>query len=121
MPGSQPPIFVLKAEFFRVLGHPARVRTLELLRDGELNVRELQEVLDVDSSSASQHLAALRKQGLVESRKEGTSTYYRARDPRIFDLLETARQILTSGLVEARALLDELAAEQPIDAPRKQR
>jgi ArsR family transcriptional regulator len=121
MPASQPPIFIVKADFFRALGHPARVRILELLRDGERNVRELQEALDVDSSNASQHLGALRKQGLVESRKAGTSTYYRARDPKIFELLETARQILTSGLFETRALLDELAAAQPLDAPRKPR
>jgi DNA-binding transcriptional ArsR family regulator len=104
----------LKAEFFRVLGHPARVRILELLREGERSVGDLQDALALDSSSTSQHLSVLRKERLVENRKRGTSSYYRVRDPRAFQLLEVARQILTSGLNETQALLDELVAEQPL-------
>jgi ArsR family transcriptional regulator len=91
------PIYVLKAGFFRVLGHPARVRILELLRDGERSVGDLQAALSLDSSGTSQHLAALKRHGLLESRRERTSVYYRVRDPRMFQLLEVARQILTSS------------------------
>ncbi len=98
-----------KAEFFRVLGHPARVRILELLRDGERGVGELQAALNLDSSGTSQHLGVLRRQGVLESRKEGTSVYYRVRDPRTFQLLEVARQILTSSLEATQALLTEMA------------
>jgi ArsR family transcriptional regulator len=107
-----PEIPALKAELFRVLGHPARVRILELLSDSELSVGELQVALPLDSSGTSQHLAALRRQGLVEGRKEGTSVYYRIRDPRTSDLLALARQILTATLEDSRALLDELTAEE---------
>jgi DNA-binding transcriptional ArsR family regulator len=113
------PIYLVKAEFFRVLGHPARVRILELLRDGERTVGDLQAELGLDSSGTSQHLGALRKQGLLESRREGTSVYYRVRDPRLFQLLEVARQILTSNLSESQALLDGLREEAP--APRRRR
>ena len=67
------PIYVAKAEFFRVLGHPARVRILELLREGEHSVGELQVALGLDSSGTSQHLGVLRRQGILESRREGTS------------------------------------------------
>ena len=102
------PIYVLKADFFRVLGHPARVRILELLRDGERSVGDLQAALTLDSSGTSQHLAALKRHGLLETRRERTSVYYRVRDPRIFQLLEVARQILTSSLVDAQALISEL-------------
>ncbi len=112
MPTGQPPIYVLKADFFRVLGHPARVRILELLGEGERNVGELQAALDLDSSGTSQHLAALRKIGLLESRRDGTSVYYRLRDPRTLDLLAVARQILSASLTETQALLRELAAEE---------
>ncbi len=107
MPSSHP-ISVVKAELFRNLGHPARVRILELLRDGERTVGDLQEQLALDSSGTSQHLGVLRRQGLVESRREGTSVYYHVRDPRLFELLETARLILTSSLAETQALLDSL-------------
>jgi len=114
-PAQQEPIYVMKAEFFRVLGHPARVRNLELLRDGERGVGELQAALGLDSSGTSQHLGVLRRQGVLESRKEGTSVFYRVRDPRTFQLLEVARQILTSSLEATQALLTEMAT--PSEAP----
>lgn len=108
---GQPPVYALKADFFRTLGHPARVRLLQFLREGEQSVGALQAALELDSGGTSQHLAALRKQGLVTSRREGTSVYYRVKDPRILELLELAKDILTAGLEDNRALLDELADE----------
>lgn len=103
------PVYQVKAEFFRILGHPVRVRILELLRDGERTVSDLQVQLQMDSSGTSQHLGMLRKQGIVEGRREGTSVYYRIRDPRVFQLLEVARQILNSSLAESQAILGELS------------
>jgi DNA-binding transcriptional ArsR family regulator len=104
------PIYRLKADFFRLLGHPARVRILELLQAGERTVGDLQAALGLDSSGTSQHLTAMRRQGLLESRRSGTNVFYRVRDPRIFQLLAIARQLLTSQLEEARDLLGNLAA-----------
>jgi DNA-binding transcriptional ArsR family regulator len=111
--GPPQPIHKIKADFFRTLGHPARVRVLELLKDGELTVGMLQAELEIDSSGASQHLAAMRRQGLLESRREGTSVFYRVRDPRIFQLLETAKQLIGSHLEETQALLGELDEAPP--------
>ncbi len=113
MAGPPQPIHRIKADFFRTLGHPARVRILELLRDGELTVGELQAELEIDSSGASQHLGAMRRQGLLESRRDGTNVYYRVRDPRTFQLLETARQLISSHLEETQALLGELDGPPP--------
>ncbi|HEX4345671.1 MAG TPA: metalloregulator ArsR/SmtB family transcription factor [Solirubrobacteraceae bacterium] len=111
--GDTEPIYRLKAEFFRLLGHPARVRILELLREGEQSVGSLQSALELDSSGTSQHLTAMRRQGLLESRRAGTSVFYRVKDPRIFQLLEVAKQILTGRLEETRDLLGDLAADEP--------
>src|SRR3954447_25868738 len=105
----QPPVYQAKAEFFRILGHPVRVRTLELLRDGERTVGDLQVALGLDSSGTSQHLGLLRKHGVLDSRREGTSVYYRVKDPRTFQLLEVARQILTTNLTQSQELLDQLS------------
>ena len=105
------PVYALKADFFRVLGHPARVRVLQLLRRGELSVGALQEALELDSSGTSQHLAALRKQGLVTSRREGTSVYYRVADPRTLELLELAKEIIAATLEHNMTLLDDLAEQ----------
>src|SRR4051794_39917131 len=108
---GQPPIFALKAEFFRALGHPVRIRLLQLLRDGERTVGALQAALALDSSGVSQQLAALRKQGLVEARRDGTNVYYRVKDRRTLELLELAKQIIAANLEEGQALLDGLAGE----------
>lgn len=109
---GQPPVYALKADFFRVLAHPARVRILQILRDGERSVGSLQEALELDSSAVSQHLAALRRQGLVFGRRERTSVYYRVSDPRTLELLELAKAIITSTLERGQALLDDLATEE---------
>ncbi len=116
-----PPVYRLKAEFFRMLGHPARVRILELLRDGERSVGELQAELGLDSSGTSQHLTAMRRLGLLESRRAGTSVFYRVSDPRIHQLLLIARQVLAGQLEQTRDLLGDLAEESASTRPRSSR
>jgi DNA-binding transcriptional ArsR family regulator len=108
MPLSSDAVREVKANLFRVLGHPARVRILELLREGERSVGALQVDLGLDSGGTSQHLAALRRIGLVESRREGTSVYYRVDDERVFDLLAAGRAIITRQLAEQQSILREL-------------
>jgi len=93
------------------LGHPTRLRILELLREGERSVGDLQAALELDSSGTSQHLGALKKQGLLEGRRQGTSVFYRVRDPRIFQLLAITRQIVTSNLADAQSVLQGLHDE----------
>jgi DNA-binding transcriptional ArsR family regulator len=111
VPHSVRPVYEVKAGLFRVLGHPARVRIVELLRDGERSVGALQADLGLESGATSQHLAALRRVGLVESRREGTSVFYRASDEKVFDLLEAGRLLVTRRLEEQQSMLREL--EQP--------
>jgi DNA-binding transcriptional ArsR family regulator len=106
---SQPrPVHEIKATLFRVLGHPARVRILELLRDGERSVGSLQAELGLAEGSTSQHLAALRRIGFVESRREATTIFYRVDNPRVFDLLAAGRDIITTQLTGQQSLLREL-------------
>jgi DNA-binding transcriptional ArsR family regulator len=109
-PLTPDPVYVVKADLFRVLGHPARVRILELLREGERSVGALQSALGLDSGGTSQHLAALRRLGVVETRRSGTSVFYRVDDPRVFDLLDAGRAIVGRRLVGQQSLLRELEA-----------
>jgi DNA-binding transcriptional ArsR family regulator len=104
------PVHEIKASLFRVLGHPVRVRILELLRDGERSVGALQVELGLDSGGTSQHLAALRRIGFVQSRRDGTSVFYRVDDERVFDLLAAGRDIITRRLAEEQSVLKELSA-----------
>jgi DNA-binding transcriptional ArsR family regulator len=105
------PVYVVKAQLFRVLGHPVRIRILEILSISERTVGDLQAELNLDSSGTSQHLTALRHAGVLESRRAGTSVHYRIRDPRVTQLLAVAKAILTSALSDSHALLSDLADE----------
>ena len=106
----------LKADLYRVLAHPMRLRVLELLQTQERNARDLQGLLELDSGAASQHLSALRRQGLVESRREGTTTVYKLADPRVAQLLELGREIISTRLTAQHAVLEELAAERGVES-----
>jgi DNA-binding transcriptional ArsR family regulator len=110
------PVYRVKAEMFRTLGHPARLRLLELLGDGERTVGELQAALELDSSGASQHLSALRRHGLLVSRKLGTTVYCRLSDRQTLKLLSLVDAIVATRLQDSRLLLEELGAGT--DAPR---
>jgi len=109
------PLYQLKAEFFKTLGHPARIRVLELLGQREHAVSELLPVVGVEATNLSQHLAVLRRAGLVVTRKDGAAVYYSLTSPRVAELLAVARGILTEVLSEQVGLLADLRA--PLGAP----
>src|SRR3954453_24036644 len=111
MPHNVQPVHELKADLFRVLGHPARVRILELLREGERSVGTLQAELELDSSGTSQHLAALRRTGLVASRRDGNNVYYRVEDDAVFDLLAAGQAIISRRLATEQTILHALESE----------
>lgn len=100
-----------KADFFKALSHPVRIKILELLRPGELSVTELQDHLGIESSGVSQNLSVLRHQNIVESRKVGTTVYYRVCDAEVFELLDVARRIFNNRLINARSTLEQLQEE----------
>ena len=97
-----------KAEFFKALAHPLRIRILDALRDGEVGVNELCERLQVEQSTLSQQLAVLRSRNIVVGRKEGQSVFYSVRDRTLFKLLDVARQIFNNHLIDVQDLLSQL-------------
>lgn len=104
------PISEIKAELFKALAHPARIRVLELLAEGERSVGEIQPLVGIESSHLSQQLGVLRRAGLVSTRKEGSSVIYAIRDPQLVELLAVAKRILISSLAETEDLLADLRA-----------
>jgi len=98
----------LKAEFFKTLGHPARIRMLELLSDREHAVAEMLPQVGIEPAHLSQQLAVLRRANLVTSRKEGSTVYYSLTSPHVAELLAVARQILTGVLSGQADLLQDL-------------
>jgi ArsR family transcriptional regulator len=97
-----------KAEFFKTLSHPTRIRILDALRDGELTVRDLQERLDLEQSTASQHLSALRAKDFVVARRDGASVWYSVADRSIWKLLDIAHDIYERQLHTVRARFESL-------------
>jgi DNA-binding transcriptional ArsR family regulator len=87
-----------KAEFFKALAHPLRIRILELLRGGPLSVTQIQEATGAPASSVSQQLAVLRSRNILATERRGTTIIYRVPDPELFELLDVARRLFDSHL-----------------------
>lgn len=104
------PIYQVKAEFFRTLGHPARIRVLEILQGGERPVSELLPEVGIEASHLSQQLGVMRRAGIIQSRKVGSNVYYSVGDPKFFELLDVAKRIITSSLAESQLLLEQMEA-----------
>lgn len=97
-----------KAEFFKALSHPLRIRILELLRDGDKYVNELQAHLGVDGSVVSQQLSLLRSRNIVTGNKDGTRVTYSVKDPLIFELLDVAKRIFNNSLADTITMLRQM-------------
>lgn len=101
-----------KADFFRALAHPVRIRILEVLVHGERTVGQIQQELGLEQSLVSQQLANLRAKNIVAPRKHGTTVHYTLRDPLLGELLNLARRIFNNHLVGTQGLLRELQRER---------
>lgn len=102
------PLYKLKGEFFKTLGHPARIRILELLAMRDRSVGELLPEIGIESSNLSQQLGVLRRAGVVDARKDGNTVIYSIASPDIADLLAVARKVLTRMLSDRVAVLEDL-------------
>lgn len=101
----------LKAGIFQALGHPTRIAIVELLDRGELSAGALVAALAVGQSNitqanVSQHLAVLRAQQIVATRKAGNQVFYSVRDPVILKLLALLRRYLEKHLNQMLGDLD---------------
>jgi ArsR family transcriptional regulator len=101
-------LYQAKAEFFRMLGHPVRIRVLELLQEGPMPVRDLLSQIEVERSNLSQQLAVLRRSGIVTATRDGDTVVYALAGGDVADLLRAARKILTELLADQQDLLAEL-------------
>lgn len=114
---SSVPLYQAKAEFFRMLGHPVRIRVLELLQDGPMPVRDLLAAIEIEPSSLSHQLAVLRRSGIVTATRESSTVVYALAGGDVAELMAAARRILTELLAGRRELLTELRVSQPHGTP----
>ena len=102
------PLHEAKADLFKTLGHPVRVRVLELLVEQPMPVRDLLASIQVEPSNLSQQLGVLRRSGLVTSTRQGTTVVYAVSTPFISDLLLAGRRMMAEVWSGTQELLDEL-------------
>jgi len=101
-------ICCMKAEMFKALGHPLRLRIVELLADGEKNVTELVERMGTEPSNTSRHLSVLKRAGIVADRKEGLNVYYRLELPCVVNFFVCVTDALKEKLEKSEELLRQL-------------
>jgi DNA-binding transcriptional ArsR family regulator len=102
------PITEAKADLFKALGHPSRVRVLELLAEGELSMGELAKEVGIELAHLSQHVTLLRRAGIVDSHRVRNTVVCSLRDPQIAELLAVARGLISRNLRQGQALLAAL-------------
>jgi ArsR family transcriptional regulator len=114
--GSERPLYEIKANLFKALAHPARIRTLELLSASgrPTPVSQLLADTGIEPTLLSQHLAVLKRHHVVTSKREGNAVYYELAHPKISELLAIARTFLADTLAARRDQLDALDALPPL-------
>ncbi len=107
---NSPELYKLHASICHTLSNPKRLEIIDRLRQGEMSVTELAEALAISQANLSQHLAIMRQKGIVTTRREGLSIYYRLSNPKIIQACELMREVLLEHL-EAGA---KLAKKEPV-------
>jgi ArsR family transcriptional regulator len=97
-------VFELQAEICQTLANPKRLQIISLLKGGELSVAEIVNAMGIPKANASQHLSIMRQQGLIVSRREGTSIYYRLASPKITEACGLMREVLLTLLAGQETL-----------------
>jgi ArsR family transcriptional regulator len=108
----------MQADICQTLANPKRLQILNLLKEGELSVGALAKTLGVAKANLSQHLGVMRQKGILATRREGTTIYYRLATPHIVEACKIMRQVLLEALAARRELSRRiLGAETPPEEP----
>ncbi len=91
-------VFRLQAELCKCMSDPKRLYIIHELREGERSVHELAALLGMKQSNTSQHLAVLRKAGIITPRKEGSTAYYKLVNPKIAKACDLVREVIAEQL-----------------------
>lgn len=122
LPAAAAPLYEVKANLFKGLSHPARIRVLECLSAAdEQSVTELITATGLEPSNLSQHLAVLRRFALVTAERRGSQVFYRLAYPEVADLLRVARTLLGLVLEDSQRKLVDAAGLPDIPAPKGRR
>ena len=118
--GSERPLYEIKANLFKALAHPARIRVLEILSAGEqpTAVSAILAATELEPTALSQHLAVLKRHGVVRARRAGNAVFYELAHRSIADLLVSARSFLADTLRAQQEQLEAFNALPPVNGAR---
>lgn len=118
--GTERPLYEIKANLFKALAHPARIRILEVLsaRDEPTAVSDILAATDIEPTLLSQHFAVLKRHHVVSAQRVGNSVYYALAHPSVRELLVTARSFLADTLKARQQQLEAFDALPPVGDPR---
>jgi ArsR family transcriptional regulator, virulence genes transcriptional regulator len=97
-------VFELQADICQTLANPKRLQIVHLLKDGEISVSGIVKAMGIPKANASQHLSIMRQKGLIISRREGTTIYYRLASPKITEACSLMREVLLTLLASQETL-----------------
>ncbi len=97
---SEPSLYKLQSEFCKVLTNPKRLEILHILEKGEKTVTELANITQLRQPNVSQHLSVMRRNRIINERREGKSVYYSLSNPRIIEACNLVRSIMKEQLVK---------------------
>ncbi len=98
-------VYEVQAEYFKALSHPLRIRIVHYLKEGERCVCKIVPYLKEEQSNVSRHLAALKRAGILSSRKEGVSVYYRVQDENVYEILDLVLDSMKKAVREKAVIL----------------
>lgn len=102
-------IDALHAQLCEGLADPKRIALLYAVRDGEMTVNQLAEILDLPQATVSRHLKILRERNLVNARRDGMNVYYSLTNEKVVDALDLLRQVLNDNLTRSATLAKAIA------------
>lgn len=109
-------IYLLHAQILKSLAQPRRLMILDYLHAGERSVGELAELLDLPQANVSQHLAILRAQDIVATRREGNTIFYSLVDPRIVQACDIFHEVLADRMKDSQAFASQFPRVRPLRA-----
>lgn len=113
------PLYEVKANLFKGLAHPVRIRVLEVLAaESDVSVTDLLADTGLEASHLSQHLSVLRRHNLVVAERRGSQVFYRLAYPRVADLLTVARSLLVEILETTQQQLVSTVNLPELSTPR---
>lgn len=98
-------LFEMQSEVCKTLASPKRLEILNALKSGERTVSELVDILGAPKANVSQHLAVMRHAGILKSRRDGVSIYYRVANPKVIQACILMREVLTEQMRERTKLI----------------